>query len=529
MESAERIDQASAPPVWWKAGVIVVLLVAVFLRFFMLSEKPPHFDEGINGGFIEDMRPLGFYRFDATHYHGPLHFYVIFASDRLFGARIEALRVPVVLISLATVILALFYARFFGRFVALGAAAVLAVSPGFVFYGRYAIHETWLAFFLMLTVYALFLRAEDPDSPLPERLLGAGLAGMICIKETFIMHVASGFIAYGMLAMVGRFLPQLEWKWPGTDRRRFLPSLIGWTVVPTLLLYSGLLLNPRGVIDLFATFALWVDIGVKSGYGHHKPWFYWLTLLRDYEWAILAGMFGTFLWLFPGDWRARWLALGTAGVFIAYSIVPYKTPWCIISMVWSVPFLLFLAIERLPLGKARFIGGTLAGLLTMATIWPAVRVNYINYTDPKEAYVYVQTHKEIDVFTKPVLATAADDPSLMFDEALIHAIDSYPIGWILQDFNGIGYYGSEEVEKTGKGPATYNVEFFMIDENLREKVEPTLTSSYYRKRFHLRDAQDHSFAYFKAERFAKYFEYAEPEFVPGKETSDNPGSTEEEP
>ncbi|PYJ72904.1 MAG: hypothetical protein DME72_07095, partial [Verrucomicrobia bacterium] len=50
----------------------LILGFAVFLRFFLLGIKPPHFDEGINGWFVDQMVKNGFYRYDPTNYHGPL-------------------------------------------------------------------------------------------------------------------------------------------------------------------------------------------------------------------------------------------------------------------------------------------------------------------------------------------------------------------------------------------------------------------------------------------------------------------------
>src|SRR5207302_1294279 len=77
----------------WIPWLIVGL--AAFLRFFLLGIKPPHFDEGINGWFVDQMVKNGFYRYDPTNYHGPLHFYVLFLSQILFGRNMLALRLPV--------------------------------------------------------------------------------------------------------------------------------------------------------------------------------------------------------------------------------------------------------------------------------------------------------------------------------------------------------------------------------------------------------------------------------------------------
>src|SRR4026209_1815234 len=103
----------------WAAQIdwipIAILVFAAFLRLLLLGMKPPHFDEGINGWFVDQMTKNGFYRYDPTNYHGPLHFYIIFLSQTLFGRNFYALRVPVVLASLGAVWLALKYDRVIPR------------------------------------------------------------------------------------------------------------------------------------------------------------------------------------------------------------------------------------------------------------------------------------------------------------------------------------------------------------------------------------------------------------------------------
>src|ERR1043165_8431582 len=81
----------------------LILALATFLRLLLVGIKPPHFDEGINGWFVDaHIVKEGFYRYDPTNYHGPLHFYFLFLSETLFGRNLWALRLPVVVISIAT-------------------------------------------------------------------------------------------------------------------------------------------------------------------------------------------------------------------------------------------------------------------------------------------------------------------------------------------------------------------------------------------------------------------------------------------
>src|SRR5207249_11054581 len=57
----------------------------------------------------------GFYRYDPTNYHGPLHFYVLLLSESLFGRNLWALRLPVVLASIGCVWLTLKFEPLVGR------------------------------------------------------------------------------------------------------------------------------------------------------------------------------------------------------------------------------------------------------------------------------------------------------------------------------------------------------------------------------------------------------------------------------
>src|SRR5881275_1157562 len=171
-----------------------ILGLAVFLRFFLLGIKPPHFDEGINGWFVDQVVKNGFYRYDPTNYHGPLHFYVLFLSQTLFGRNIWALRLPVVLVSIGAIYVTLKFEPLVGRATSRFASLAMAVSPGFVFYGRYSIHEVWLLLFSMLFVLGLLgLWKRGTVDYL--WCAGMGFAGMILTKETYIIHIGCALVA----------------------------------------------------------------------------------------------------------------------------------------------------------------------------------------------------------------------------------------------------------------------------------------------------------------------------------------------
>src|SRR5688572_13981037 len=167
---------------WMAAGLLTLTLV---LRFAWLDLKPAHFDEGVNGWFVDQMTRQGYYHYDPTNFHGPLHFYALFVSQTLFGRSEWALRLPIALVSTACVGLVLAFRRYFDQRACLLAALMMALSPAMIFYGRTAIHETWLLFFLLLTAWGLpgLWRSGE------RRFLWAtalGVTGLILTKETYI-------------------------------------------------------------------------------------------------------------------------------------------------------------------------------------------------------------------------------------------------------------------------------------------------------------------------------------------------------
>ena len=190
---------------------IFILALAFALRVIALDLRPAHFDEGVNGSFIDGMRTEGCYQYNPANYHGPLHFYTLFAGQQLFGRSLWVLRMPTALIGTALVALMLAFHRFLPWRAVWIAAIAAAISPAMVFYSRYAIHEMWLPFFTLLAVYGGcgIVRRDGRIGDL--WAFGIGLAGMVLTKETYFIHWIAAVLA--LLAM--RFL---EWLTPLTPR-----------------------------------------------------------------------------------------------------------------------------------------------------------------------------------------------------------------------------------------------------------------------------------------------------------------------
>src|SRR6266853_1136694 len=113
--------------------------------------------------------------------------------------------------------LALKYDRVIPRPVARAAALAMALSPGFIFYGRYSIHEAWLLLFSMMFIFGLLgLWREGTLNYL--WFTGIGITGMILTKETYIIHLGCTLIALP-LAYISTLIIPAEGSKPASDRK----------------------------------------------------------------------------------------------------------------------------------------------------------------------------------------------------------------------------------------------------------------------------------------------------------------------
>lgn len=486
---------------------IAILVLAIFLRVWLIEIKPPHFDEGVNGWFADRMTETGYYRYDPTNYHGPLHFYAVFLAQTLFGRELWAIRLPAILASLLCVGAILRFRDFFDRTTVRFAALAMAISPGFVFYGRYSIHESWQVLFSITLLYGILglWRSGDRRSLF---WIAGSLTGLLLTKETYILH--AGCFALAALVLWGwqRVVPSrpafplAKQNWTRGD----LATALAFSALAVVFFYSGTFHDFRAMAGLFETMEAWFHTGVKAN-GHEKSTYdlvgplnwYWVALMARYEWPGLLGLAACVRYVFPSDARLRYIAISGAGTLLAYSIIPYKTPWCIISMLW--PFCLLAGALLSEAGeKIRRPAAAwgFALLLLVPSFVSSLRLNFRNFTDDSEPYVYVQTYEDVYLFTGPLLRAAKADP-LNYHRSGIIALESYyPLPWMLGDFTRIGYHGSGH-------PPDWNADFVAIPTSREREVEPLLRRGYFKRRFHLRSAQDECTAYFAADIYSPFF------------------------
>ena len=526
---------------YMRGGTLVpalILLLAAVIRFAFLDIKPPHFDEGINGWFCDQMAKNGYYSYDPSNYHGPLHFYALFGSLVVFGRNLWALRLPVVLVSLLTVFWIFLFRRFFGRTICYLTSFAMAISPGFIFYHRYSIHESWLVLFLVVTFWGLLGIWSSKE---PRYFWGTilGVTGMILTKETYIIHLFALLCAGVGLAVLNKFFPSSAELGRGKGKLPFKhiisAAVVGLGLV--IFFYSGNFQHWQGLADLINTFHPWAKTGIDAA-GHGKADFdfaplvpsflaqapilgsfasfklnwYWVRLMLDYEWFALAGLAFSLRLLVGGHSGLRFLAIYSLVVLFIYSIIPYKTPWCIISIEWPFLFLGAAFLKFIATRISRLVAILVAVPIFGHSAWKSFDLNFVRFDNPKERYVYVQTFRDYHRFVDPVLSKLTRDPQAKSElRGLILLSSYYPIPWVLGDVADIGYYAQED-----KWPKDMNADFIVLDEDKADELEKNLKDRYFIEDFRLRDGMEGSRVYFKCDTFREIFPGRDADFDPGQ-------------
>ena len=399
--------------------LFIGLLALLFLRFIFLENKPIHHDESVNAWWLTQITEKGFFAYDPTNYHGPLFFYIQWMLERFFGSDLWVLRIGSVLFSCLSV--SLLWQRNY-RFGAL----LMALSPAFFFFSRSGIHESMFVFFQMLLLFGWIDLYEKKDGALS--LILVGIVGSLALKETWALSwialmLATGFLGYRFL--LAPFANQ---------KIRKNTSLVIWMgVLVWALLFTGFMQKPTGILDFFKAFMPWLQTGTH-GSGHDKPFWFWLEILFKYE-SLLA-----LVLLASSYFVVKWRKTEKIFVFIyaffvfqflIYSLIPYKTIWCLISLIWPLCLLVDTLSQKIKFQKNAPIG-ILLGLIVFGA-WQAVWVYRLNLQKPihfDHPYVYVQSTQELKQFADNVNTDK---------RVLVMLSDPWPFPWIFRNNPHVRY------------------------------------------------------------------------------------------
>lgn len=456
------------------AGIFgAVLAGGLIFRAARLDLRPMHHDEANQAVKFGLLLEKGEYRYDREDHHGPSLYYLSLPFARLLSGRQFAsleettLRLVTALFGTGIILLLLLAAKDMGPRALVFSGLCAALSPVMVFYSRFYIQETLLAFFLLGFLLAVWRYLRQPSAGWA---LAAGFfAGMMyATKETSV-------IAFGAVA-AALVLTRLTWRTgssvaAGASGARFIHGIIALASASLicLVLYSSFFQNSRGFIDSLLSFKNYLIRAEEPGW-HAHPWYEYLKMLAFSKYGggpawseglILALACVGGLAAFkrrtaaaePGSVFARFCVFYTAISTAVYSFIPYKTPWN--ALPFYIGFILLAgrgAVILLDVFLSR--GARLAVMAALAAGFihlgaQSFRANFIFYDDPGNPYVYAQTSRDFLNLIRRVegLALSHPDRKNLLIKVIADPYETWPLPWYLRSYPRVGYW--KRVEEAG--------------------------------------------------------------------------------
>ena len=457
---------------WSKKCCVLILaatIAAIALRLPLLRQRPMHGDEAVHAEKFRLLLEKDFYRYDRYEYHGPTLNYLTLipawlgSAEKLTEVSEFTLRIVPVFFGVSLVLLLLLLVDGLGRTVAVCAAVLTAISPAMVFYSRYYIQEMLLVCFTFGAITSGYRYTQSKNITWA-LLTGVFLGLAHATKETFIIAFDSMLLALVLTLLLrsrrdgsGGFIKTVRAVKPS----HFI-AVVAAAIIVSALFYSSFLSNPNGILDSVRTYATYFD-RARQNQLHIHPWHYYLKMLiySRYDsgpvWSEALIVFLAVAGFIVAMTRKglsgvnfhllRFIAFYTLIMTVLYSVIRYKTPWCLLGFLHGMILLAGVGAVALIKLSPNVLARAFISLLLVASgahlTWQTYSGSYKFYADSRSPYVYA--HPTTDVFTiarrVEEIAQAHEDGSNME----IHFIcpnryDYWPFPWYLRNFANVGYW-----------------------------------------------------------------------------------------
>jgi len=494
-------------------GFGLVLALGFWLRMVHIEHRPMHGDEANQTHRFEILLESKRYHYEPIDFHGPSLYYLTLPVFKLYGitdfkaSTKTHFRLITVLFSMLTALGCLLFIDILGRAGSLALSFFIMVSPAMVYYSTYYIQESLLvcfSFFFIATLY----RWTQSSKLIWAILCGVCLGLMHATKETFIITLfALGVSLTYLLKNSESKLSSQPWL-----RHGFLSLLTAGFI--SILFYSAFFSDASGPLNSVVAYQHHVARGLgnrefeahsTSGIAHAKPFHYYLsTLIGNYS-QKLSSTFKAilhnsparpiteiFLLLLPflgfcnlpkpSKERHVFVAafLFSISQLLIYSIIPYKTPWCMLSFMLGFMFLGALSI-KFALNNSSRPSHLLCLLISLLFCVDLSRQAYLINTEEfcvtdKNPYAYVQPYFDVENLSQRIEKISM--LTAQYHDMPIHFLtpDYWPMPWYLKAFHNIGYWEQRLPEfKLSQLPIVITTP---DREELIQTLKPTHTSEY---------------------------------------------------
>lgn len=181
-----------------------------------------------------------------------------------------------------------------------------------------------------------------------------------------------------------------------SDYALILVVLLGVFLYVGALFFSSFFTYPEGLQKAFEAYAIWTKTG-KSDHTQNGNWAYvrWGFIIESP--ILVMSALGTLIAFYKARHRfAMFAGLWAFGLFAAYTLIPYKTPWLALSFLLPMCIVGGYAFNELLTAKdfgLKILGGVLAAGSTVILAFQTYDINFMRYDDDRMPYIYAHTKR----------------------------------------------------------------------------------------------------------------------------------------
>ena len=251
----------------------------------------------------------------------------------------------------------------------------------------------------------------------------------------------------------------------------FIVSLAIFVFV-NLLFYSSFFTYPKGVADSLQTYMIWARTGKKEHVHGLTQHFTWLMVMESP--ALMLGIVGAFVSVIRANSRfALFAAQWGFGLLVAYSIVPYKTPWLALNFIIPLAIAGGYAVNEFyswDKRELRFVSFVLAAVVVVSG-YQTIKLNFFHYDDEEYVYVYGHTYRGFLPMVDEIQRIGQKTGQNNEIEIAVFSPDYWPLPWYIRDYNKVGYFNQ---------PSQTNSALVIINETQEAELYSTLPGRYRR-------------------------------------------------
>jgi uncharacterized protein (TIGR03663 family) len=452
-----------------KRSIISVVLIlaaticAVALRLPHLKQRPMHGDEAVHAFKFGELLEYGFYDYDPYEYHGPTLNYLTLIpawatrAHKSTDLSETTLRIVPVFFGVLLVLLILLIADGLGRTSSVCAAVLTAISPAMVYYSRYYIQEMLLVCFIFGAI-ACGYRYTRSRNIVWILLTGMFLGFMHATKETCVIAFGSILSALFLTLLArGRQNSSALNAVKVLKPSHLIAGLVTALVVSAIF-YSSFFSNPIGVLDSFRTYTTYLNRAGQNTL-HNHPWYFYLKILLYFKYGsgpvwsealiVFLAALGFIIAIIKRsvtdvDFHLlRFIGFYTLVMTVLYSVIPYKTPWCLLGFLHGMILLAGVGAVALINLTSNIRLKVFIGVLLIAAVahlaWQGYLSSYKYYADSRNPYVYAHPTTDVFTITERVeeLAEVHPDGYSMLIQVICPGGDYWPLPWYFRHFEKV--------------------------------------------------------------------------------------------